>query len=123
MQHLSADCIEQREPVRPQREPYRFADLDRFVRRQSRLYLAAAGYHRNDLRRAEIFGANDTASQRRGIGERHILGPHTEGEPALGTILEQLWHFDGHAVNPDAAIAPLQRGLNAEKVHWRCADK
>src|SRR5260221_11942600 len=104
MQRLSAHCIEQREPVRPQRESYPFADCDRFVRLKSRLDLAAGSYHRNDLRRTEIFGANDTPPQRRGIGERHILGPHTKGEPALGAILEYLRHFDADAVNLDAAI-------------------
>src|ERR1700738_3107301 len=105
MQRLSAHCIEQREPVRPQRESYRFADLDRLVRWQSRLDLAAGSYHRDDLRRTEIFGANDTTSQRRGIGERHILGPHTKGERAFGAILEYLRHFDANAVDLDTAIA------------------
>src|ERR1700730_18327920 len=107
MQRLSADCIEQREPVRPQGESHGFADLDRFVRWQSRLDLAAGSYHGNDLRRAEIFGANDTTSQRRGIGERHILGPHTNGEAAFGAILEYLRHFDADAVDLDTAIAAL----------------
>src|SRR6266851_3082741 len=60
------------------------------------------------LHRTEIFGANDTTSQRRGIGERHILRPHTKGEAAFGAILEYLRHFDADAVNLYAAIATLQ---------------
>ena len=58
----------------------------------------------DDLRGAEILGANHAASQRRAICERHILGPYPKRELALGTILEQFRHVDGGGINPDAAI-------------------
>src|ERR1700730_6004198 len=119
-QRLSAGGVEQREPVRPQREPNGFADENRLTRRQSRLQLAVGRVHGDDLRGTEIFGANHATAQPRGIGERYILGPHAERELALGTILEYFRHFALDAVDQDIAIAAAQRRLDAEKRNrWR----
>ena len=55
---------------------------DRHVGGQPRLDLAVLGVDRDDLRGAEILGAEDRAAQPRAVVEADVLGPDAEREIA-----------------------------------------
>ena len=79
------------------------------ARRQARLDLALLDVDGDDLRRAEILGAEDAAAERRVIGQRHVLGPHAEHQRSARAILMDLGDGDIGVGKSDRAIAALQR--------------
>jgi hypothetical protein len=93
------------------------------ARGQTRLDLALFGVDGDDLRGAEILGAEDAASDRRVIGKRHVLGPDAKRQLSTDAILMDLRHGDPGAVEPDRALAALQRTLESDEVHRRRTDK
>ena len=61
------------------------ADADARCRPAARaLTVPSARLDRDDLRRAEIFGAEDRAAQRRCVVEADVLGPDAERPARLG---------------------------------------
>src|SRR5208282_5966176 len=57
---------------------YRFAELHRCARGQTRLDASGLHVDRDDLRGPEILGAENATAQRRDIREAYVLGPYAE---------------------------------------------
>jgi hypothetical protein len=73
----------------------------------------------DDLRGAEMLGAEHTAADWRVIGKRHVLGPDGKSQPPADAVLMDLRHGDSRAVEPDRAFAALQGALESDEVHRR----
>ena len=77
----------------------------------------------DDLRRAEIFRAEDGAAQCGGIVEADVLGANAERQLRLRQVLMHLRHVDRGAVDAQAPRSTLEARMNGEEVHWRRADE
>src|SRR5262245_56151352 len=70
--------VKDRKPRRVERETDRLSNRKRSVGRHTRLDKAIRGFHRHDLRRAEIFGAIDRATKFRSVVKPDVLRPNSE---------------------------------------------
>ena len=77
----------------------------------------------DDLRRAEILGAEDRPRKAPESVEADMLGADAEGELASGASSRELGHRDRAAVDADALAPRCRRGPNGEEVHRRGADE
>src|SRR5437899_1580440 len=93
--------IEHDQRLRLEGEADRLAQPNRRVRRETRLDVALPGVDGHDLRRAEIFGAEHTAANRRRVGERDVLGPHSEHERLNGAVFMRFRNGDAGVANMD----------------------
>src|SRR5262245_52150114 len=119
----SALGIEQRQPFRAEDETDRLSDPDLHARRQSRSDAPVAGVDRNDLRGAEILGAEHAAAHIGRIGKADVFGANAQYQRARRVRLPHCGHRDASAMEVDRLVAWPQAGLEAQKVHRRGADE
>src|SRR5271155_3033298 len=110
-----AGRVEYHEVLRTEGEPDCVAERHLRARGQTRLDLALFGVDGDDLRGAEILGAEDATSDRRVIGKRQVLGPDAKRQLPTDAILMDLRHGDSSAVEADRALAALQRTLESDE--------
>ena len=99
--------VEQRQPLGAERESHVLADALPASAGQPRLDLAVRGVHRDDLGRAEIFGAEDLAR----AAARRRRGGHARAarraRAGLAAVLALLRHVQRGAVDADACARPV----------------
>ena len=103
--------------------PTWFAGREPDFGRHPRLDDAVGRLHRDDLRRAEIFGAVDGAAQLGGVVEADMLGPDAERHVGRRDILAHFRHGDLGALDDDLLRALRQPAVEAQKIHRRRADE
>src|SRR5206468_745432 len=84
---------------------------------------AVDGGERDDLRRTEVFGAENLSRHGSAVAQAHVLWPYAEDEITLLEVFMDLRHHDGAFAELHGCRSAPQPAAEIEKIHRRRADE
>src|SRR5262249_14335247 len=116
-------AVEQNEAVRPEAQADRFTGSRTHRGRYARLDRTILGRNGNDLRGAQIPGAEHGAAKGRGVVEGHMLRPHAERERRAGSAFLELRDGDCRPSEIDPPVSGSRLSIEGKEVHRRRTDE